>query len=188
MAVVFPVMLSGFVLQHDFLSVDEEAALIEFIRTLHWGEVRMHGVTAKRRVSQFGYHYSFDSYKLTPAREIPPELLPIRERAARLAGVEPEQFAEALATEYPPGAGIGWHRDAPPFGIVAGISLGAVCRMGFQKGKGADRQTTSVELPPRSIYLVTGEARKDWQHTIPAVKSLRYSITFRTLRRSGKEG
>ncbi|HYP14880.1 MAG TPA: alpha-ketoglutarate-dependent dioxygenase AlkB, partial [Bryobacteraceae bacterium] len=100
-----------------------------------------------------------------------------------LASVDPGEFAEALVTEYPPGAGIGWHRDAPPFGIVAGISLGATCRMRFQKGTGPERVTSAAELPPRSIYLLTGPARKEWQHTIPAVKQTRYSITFRTLRR-----
>ncbi len=86
-------------------------------------------------------------------------------------------------TEYQPGAGIGWHRDAPPFGIIAGISLAGKCRMRFQKGTGADRQTAAIELTPRSIYLLTGRARSDWQHTIPPGTELRYSITFRTLRR-----
>lgn len=173
----------GFVLQPDFLAENEEQRLIEFIRGLRFGEVRMHGVTAKRRVAQFGWHYSFESYKLTPAAVLPSELVEVRSRAAALAGVQPEQFSETLVTGYPPGAGIGWHRDAPPFGIVAGISLGAACRMRFQKGKGAERETAAVELPPRSIYLLTGSARKDWQHTIPAVPDTRWSITFRTLRR-----
>ena len=176
----------GFVLQYDFLTTGEEAELIAFIAALSFGEVRMHGVTAKRQVRQYGYHYSFDSFRLTPAGEIAPELLPFRERAASMASIEPDQFAEALVTLYPPGAGIGWHRDAPPFGIVAGISLGAPCRMRFQKGAGPNRITAAVELPPRSAYLLTGPARKEWQHTIPPVKATRYSITFRTLRRSSK--
>lgn len=173
----------GFAVQLEFLSHDEEAQLIEFLQSLSFGEIRMHGVVAKRRVAQFGLHYSFESYRLTPARELPPLLSPIRDRAAVFASVEPAAFAETLVTEYKPGAGIGWHRDAPPFGIVAGVSLGAPCRMRFQKGSGADRVTTAVDLPRRSIYLLKGPARTDWQHTIPMVKETRYSITFRTLRR-----
>jgi len=171
-------------LSPDFLSQQEEGDLIALFRTMTWGNVQMRGITAKRRVVQFGWHYSFESFRVTPAKPAPPELDGIRARAAEIAGVQAEDFGETLVTEYSPGAGIGWHRDAPPFGIVAGISLGDNCRMRFQKGEGRDRRTAAVELPPRSLYLLTGEARSEWQHTIPAVKELRYSITFRTLRRS----
>lgn len=174
----------GFLLFQDFLTREQEQTLIALIRSLSFGEVRMHGVTAKRRVAQFGWHYSFESYRLTPAPDLPEPLRPIRERAAALVSIAPEEFAETLVTDYPPGAGIGWHRDAPPFGIVAGVSLGAACRMRFQTGKGADRVTAAVELSPRSIYFLTGSARTEWQHTIPAVKEHRWSITFRTLRRA----
>jgi alkylated DNA repair dioxygenase AlkB len=184
LAPVTPVALpDGFLLLPDFLSSDEEGSLIGYIRGLRFGNVEMHGVTAKRRVAQFGRHYSFTSYKLAEAPPIPSEFDEIRRRAAEIAGVSREQFAEALVTEYAPGAGIGWHRDAPPFGIVAGISLGAACRMRFRRGEAGSRETAAAELPARSIYLLTGSARKDWQHTIPAVRATRWSITFRTLRR-----
>jgi alkylated DNA repair protein (DNA oxidative demethylase) len=175
----------GFVLTPDFVEPEEERALIEFLRALQFGNVRMHGVTAKRRVAQFGWHYSFESYRLTEAAPLPESLEPVRERAAALAHVDPEEFSEALVTEYPAGAGIGWHRDAPQFGIVTGISLGAACRMRFQRGEGRERMTAAVELPARSIYLLTGIARKEWQHMIPSLKELRWSITFRTLRSRG---
>jgi alkylated DNA repair dioxygenase AlkB len=171
------------VLQAEFLTPAEEVALLALLRKVDYGSVRMHGVTAKRRVAQFGWHYAFQAFRLAPATPIPEEFLPLRERAAAIAGIAPAEFAEALATEYPAGAGIGWHRDAPPFGIIAGISLGAACRMRFRKGEGADRESMAVELRPRSIYLLTGEARSAWQHTIPPVKEVRWSITFRTLRR-----
>jgi alkylated DNA repair dioxygenase AlkB len=175
----------GFVLTPDFVEPEEERALIEFVRALQFGNVRMHGVTAKRRVAQFGWHYSFESYRLTQAAPLPEALQPVRERAAAVAHVEPGEFSETLVTEYPPGAGIGWHRDAPQFGIVAGISLGAACRMRFQRGEGLERMTAAAELPARSIYLLTGSARKEWQHMIPPVKGTRWSITFRTLRSGG---
>jgi DNA oxidative demethylase len=172
----------GFVLRPDALSPDEELALLSFVRGLDFGEVRMHGVRARRRVAQFGRHYAFESFRLTPAAPMPSELDELRGRAAALADVDPERFEETLVTEYSPGAGIGWHRDAPPFGIVAGVSLGAACRMRFRKGEDASAPAFAVELPPRSIYLLTGSARSQWRHMIPPVKELRYSVTFRTLR------
>src|SRR5581483_10097764 len=122
------------------------------------------------------------------AAPLPPEVQKLRTRAAGIASIAAEDFAEILVTEYPPGAGIGWHRDAPPFGIVAGISLGAECRMRFQRGKGDERLTAAITLPRRSIYLLTGQARESWQHTIPPVREHRWSVTFRTLRHSSGTG
>jgi alkylated DNA repair dioxygenase AlkB len=126
--------------------------------------------------------YAFTSHRLTPASEIPHEFCAIRARAAKLAGVEPDSFSEVLVTEYPPGAGIGWHRDAPPFGIIAGISLAANCTMRFRKGIAGNRETSALELPRRSLYALAGIARTEWQHSISPIADLRYSITFRTLR------
>lgn len=174
---------AGFVLIPEFLTIDEEACLQDFIKGLDFREFQMRGVTAKRRVLQFGWHYSFESFELTPAAPMPGIFSFVRERAASVAAIPPEDFAEVLVTEYRPGAGIGWHRDAPPFGIVAGVSLAGKCRMRFQRGAGTERQIAAIELQPRSMYLLTGEARTKWEHTIPATKELRYSITFRTLRK-----
>ena len=174
----------GLIFQPDFLTIAEENDLIEVIGALPFGEVRMHGVVAKRRVAHFGLRYAFTSHHLSPASEIPHEFDSICERAANLAGVAPHSFSEVLVTEYPPGAGIGWHRDAPPFGIIAGISLAADCAMRFRKGIAGQRDTTAVELPRRSLYVLAGSARSDWQHSISPIEQLRYSITFRTLRHS----
>jgi len=171
----------GFVLAPDFLTESEEAELLPLISGLPFGSVRMRGVDARRRVAQFGLHYSFESFRLTPAPPLPPQFDSIRRRAAEFARVSAEDFAETLVTEYSPGAGIGWHRDAPAFDIVAGISIAGSCRMRFQRGMGADRVTSAVILPRRSLYLLTGPARFKWQHSIPPVRELRYSITFRTL-------
>jgi alkylated DNA repair protein (DNA oxidative demethylase) len=174
----------GFVLHPEFLSAAEEAALTDFLGTLAFGGVRMHGVAAKRRVAQFGWRYSFESYRLTEGAPLPPPLHDLRDRTANLANVEPAAFSEALVTKYTPGAGIGWHRDAPHFGVVAGISLGSPCRMRFRTGEAHARQTVAVDLPARSLYLLTGAARNRWQHMIPPVSELRWSVTFRTLRKS----
>ena len=99
----------------------------------------------------------------------------------------------ALINEYRQGAPIGWHRDAPQYGIIAGISLLSSCRMKLRpyvppsdartSGRAAPRRTThEITLEPRSAYLITGPARSEFEHSIPATTALRYSITFRTLR------
>jgi alkylated DNA repair protein (DNA oxidative demethylase) len=106
----------------------------------------------------------------------------VRARAAELAGVKPDELVEILVQRYPPGATIGWHRDAPAFGTVVGISLGSASRLRFQRGKGEDRRVFELVLEPRSGYVLAGNARTSWQHSIPPTKELRYSITFRTLR------
>ena len=172
----------GFIFEREFLGADEETDLLSVISRMDFRTLQMRGVTARRRIKQFGWHYTFESYQLTPADPIPAEFDRIAERSAALAGVDGSEWAEALVTEYPAGAGIGWHRDAPPFGIVAGISLQGACRMRFQTGTGPSRVTSAIELPPRSIYLLTGAARSQWQHMIPPTCEPRYSITFRTLR------
>jgi DNA oxidative demethylase len=172
----------GLIFLPEFVTQAEEIGLLDLIRSMDFRTFQMHGVTAKRRIKQFGWHYAFESYQLTPADPIPTAFDSIRARSAALADIDPSEWAEALVTEYAPGAGIGWHRDAPPFGIVAGISLMGACRMRFQTGTGPGRVTSAIELPPRSIYLLTGEVRAKWQHMIPGTRELRYSITFRTLR------
>lgn len=172
----------GLVLVPEFVTAAEESELLAFISGIEFRTLQMHGVTAKRRIKQYGWHYAFESYRLTATDPIPDDFGPLRTRAALLAGIDASEWAEVLVTEYSHGAGIGWHRDAPAFGIVAGVSLGASCRMRFQTGAGAARKTYAIELPGRSIYLLTGEARTKWQHTIPPTRNLRYSITFRTLR------
>ena len=175
----------GFLYRPDFLSGDEERALVEAIRGVAFGEVRMHGVTARRRVAHFGWLYGYESWKVAPGPPPPEWLLETRARLAALAGVEAESLAEALITEYPPGAGIGWHRDAPVFGIVAAVSLAGAGRLRFQRGEAGERQTAEITLAPRSAYVLAGPARSEWRHGIPPGSELRYSVTFRTLRRRG---
>jgi DNA oxidative demethylase len=178
----------GLIFLPEFLTSTEEHDLLGMIRAIEFRTLQMHGVTAKRRIKQFGLHYAFESYRLTPTDPIPADFIIIGARSAELAGIDPSAWAEVLVTEYPAGAGIGWHRDAPAFGIVAGVSLLGSCRMRFQTGAGATRVTRAIELPPRSLYLLTGEVRTNWQHMIPPTRESRYSITFRTLRKSRAGG
>jgi DNA oxidative demethylase len=171
----------GFQYHRDVLTGDEEARLLDEIRRLEFHEVRMRGVAAKRRVVQYGWKYSFESFRTSEGPPLPEFLIQVQQRAAALAGVAPDQLSEALITEYSPGAAIGWHRDAPPFGIVIGISLLAACRFRFRRGRTGAWDRAELTLEPRSAYVLTGPARYDWQHSIPAVDALRYSVTFRTM-------
>ena len=172
----------GFVYRPDFISADEERALLAEIATLEFPEMKMRGVVAKRRIVDYGVKYSFETFKATPGPPIPDFLQPLRQRAGELAGVEKDALAEALITEYSAGAAIGWHRDAHPFDVVVGISLLSSCRFRFRRGKVRAWETAEIMLEPRSTYVLAGPARLEWEHGIPAVKQTRYSITFRTLR------
>ena len=167
----------------DFVSPAEEAALLSELERIDFREVQMHGRTARRTVAHFGYDYDYESWRLVPAQPLPDSFAGLRERCAALIGAAPEELLEALATRYPPGATIGWHRDAPMFGPkVVGVSLLSACRMRFQRTVGEARQVHELELAPRSAYVLGGAARSSWQHSIPPTSGLRYSITFRTLR------
>jgi alkylated DNA repair protein (DNA oxidative demethylase) len=172
---------AGLLYQAEIISEDEERILIAHIRDLPFSQIRMHGVVARRQVVHFGWVYDYESWKTTPGPPIPVFLLSLRARAAELIGCAPEQLAEVLVTQYPPGAGIGWHRDAPMFGTVVGVSLLSACRLSFQRRKANARESFVITLEPRSAYVLRGVARYAWQHSIHRTPSLRYSVTFRTI-------
>lgn len=174
---------SGFRYIPSLISEDEERQLLEHVRNLHFDEVHMHGQTARRLVHHFGVRYAYESAAITPGPPIPDWLADIQHHAAQLLDVSPAALAEALVTYYPPGATIGWHRDAPVFGDVVGVSLGSPCEMRFQHGQGDGRRVFQQRLEPRAAYVLSGPARNRWQHSIPPVAADRYSLTFRTLRR-----
>jgi len=171
----------GFLYRRSLLTDDEQRDLLESIQGLNFRAFDFHGFEAKRRVIEFGYHYDFDERSATPAAPIPAFLLPVRSKAAEFAGIPAEDLVEGIITEYPPGAPIGWHRDVPQFEIVIGISLASSCRMRLKPMKGG--KITSIVLDPGSMYVMRGSARWQYQHSIPPVKELRYSVTLRTLRR-----
>ena len=173
---------AGLVYRPEFVTEDEERALVAALRAIEFSEVKMRGAVARRRSAHFGWLYGYETFRIAPGPPIPEFLLPLRARAAALAHVHADELAEVLLNEYSPGAGIGWHRDAPMFGVVAGVSLLGACRFRFERGEGAERETRAVPLEPRSAYLLTGEARHLWRHSIPPTRTLRYSVTFRTLR------
>ena len=178
----------GFLHQDDFLSTAEEADLVSHIERIQFAAFEMRGVVARRRLAFYGASYDRSE---GPSPPIPEFLFPVRERLAAWAGVEPRDFAMALINEYRPGTPIGWHRDAPQYDIIAGVSLLSSCRMRLRPYVSpsvaavlAPRPATTheIELLPRSAYVIEGEARSAYEHSIPAVSALRYSITLRTLR------
>jgi alkylated DNA repair protein (DNA oxidative demethylase) len=174
----------GFTYQPNFLTQGEHDALLAEIESWKFGDVVMRGVVARRSVRHFGFTYNFDTNALLERDPWPEPLDWVRIRAAVFAEVDQGLVQEALVTKYPVGAPIGWHRDAPTFGDkVIGISLRSSCRMRFRKGEVGKWATAELELPPRSAYVIGGESRWAWQHHIPPAKDLRFSITFRTLRR-----
>jgi alkylated DNA repair dioxygenase AlkB len=174
---------SGLVYEPDLISAAEELSLLARFTELAFDEIRMHGVIAKRTAKHYGFDYDYGQRRaVADAEPIPDWLLPVREKAAALADVEPQTLVEALVQRYPEGAQIGWHRDAPMFGTVVGVSLLSAARIRFRRDRGGERQTAELVLEPRSGYVLAGEARTKWQHHVPPAKSERYSITFRTLR------
>ena len=180
----------GFVYQSEFISAEEERVLLENIERIAFGEVRMHGVVAKRRVAHYGRGYEYDGAGLTDAAPIPKFLMPLRARVAAFAGLAPDEFAEALVTDYPERAPIGWHRDAPVFDMIVGVSLLSDCTMHFRpwphsKNRATRTKSLTQLLEPRSAYILRGPSRTQWQHHIPPTKTRRISITFRTLRARG---
>ena len=176
----------GLIYSAEFISRDEEGQLVAATSNLQLGEVKMHGVVAKRRAMHFGRRYEYESGRVGVAPPIPEFVFPLRERIAGFTKCSPAELAEVLITEYPAGAGIGWHRDAPAFDFIVGISLLSECTMKFRPWSPTKaprpQKPVSLVLEPRSLYVLRGPVRTDWQHHIPPTKRLRYSITFRTLR------
>ncbi|MEA2365220.1 MAG: hypothetical protein QOE69_518 [Thermoleophilaceae bacterium] len=173
----------GIVYRPELLSVEDEDELVRRMKTLRFDPIVLHGQAAKRTGRHYGLDYDYGSRTPMPGEPAPHWLLPVRAKAAALAGHDPEELVEILVQRYPPGATIGWHRDAPAFGTVIGVSLGGFSRLRFQRGKREQRRVWEVMLEPRSGYVLSGEARRSWEHSIPPTKELRYSITFRTLRK-----
>jgi alkylated DNA repair dioxygenase AlkB len=169
----------GFKYQADVISPADETDLVRHIEPLPFQDFQFHGFVGKRRVVSFGWRYDFNDRALQKADDIPPFLQPLRARAAAFAARPPDAFQHVLITEYAPGAAIGWHKDKAVFAEVVGVSLVSPCRFRFRREVNGKWQRAAIELQPRSIYLLAGPSRTEWEHSIPGVEQLRYSITFR---------
>ena len=180
-------LIAGLDYRDDFISPAQEGDLLDRLGALDLAPFRFHGWTGNRKTQSFGWRYDFDDASFTPADPLPDWLLPLRSKVAAFAGVAPDQFVHVLLARYDPAAGIGWHRDRTVFEQVVGISLGSAAKLRFRRRKtgGFDRASLTVE--PRSAYLLSGEARHEWEHSIAPGELLRLSITFRTLSELGRK-
>ena len=177
-----PVLPEGFKYEPEVVSPSDEQTLLTSVRELPFKDFEFHGYTGKRRVVSYGWRYDFNDSVLHEVEDIPPFLLSLRAVAARVAGMDAERLQQVLVTEYDAGAGIGWHRDKAVFGDVVGISLLSSCTFRLRRKTGTAWERASVIAEPRSAYVLSGPSRTEWEHSIPAVDALRYSITFRNFR------
>ncbi|MET0280135.1 MAG: alpha-ketoglutarate-dependent dioxygenase AlkB [Steroidobacteraceae bacterium] len=183
-----PALPAGLVYQPDFLSLAEENELLDQLGTLCFVEARYKEWTARRRTVGYGARFDFDTHQLCPAVDIPATFLSLRDRIAAWAGLQAGQFQQMLINEYAPGTPLGWHRDAPCFEHVVGVSLAGSARMRLRPypPQTPGRAACVLELAARSAYQLRAVARWDWQHAISPTRTLRYSITFRTLSESAR--
>jgi alkylated DNA repair dioxygenase AlkB len=173
---------AGFRYAPDVIDAHEEAHLVAALADLPFKEFEFHGFLGKRRVVSFGFRYDFNGGGMQEAEPMPPFLLLVRERADVFAGLTPGSLQHVLITEYRPGAAIGWHRDRANFGDVIGVSLVSPCTFRMRRRRGTGWERAATRLDRRSVYLMRGPSRDEWEHSIPAVDELRYSITFRSMR------
>lgn len=179
-------LIDGLDYQPHFIGADEERELVQQLSLEELSPFRFHGWTGKRLTRTFGWRYDFDDASFAPAEPIPDWLRPLRAKAAIFAHIEPHDFIHALLVRYDPGAGIGWHRDRPHFAVVVGISLGTAATLRFRRRSRGSFDRANLKVERGSAYLLSGEARHGWEHSIAPGDSLRFSITFRTLSAFGR--
>lgn len=163
----------------DFISPSDERALLDAFKMLTFKPFEFHGHLGHRRVASFGWRYDYGQRAVSSTQPIPAFLLPLRERAADFVGLAASQFEQLLVTHYPSGAGIGWHRDRTVFGEVIGVSFSTPCALRFRRAAGNGWERYTLKAEPRSIYLLQGPSRTEWEHSIQQVGAERFSVTFR---------
>ena len=178
---------NGLIYRPEFLSPAEEEILITYIENLPLEHPLYEDHEAKRRIMSFGWGFNFRSGRLIPGPPLPPFLRGLGRKIGKWLTIPEMRVAEALVTEYTPGCAIGWHVDNESFEKIVGISLGSRCKIRLRplkryKQKRLAADVISIDLEPRSAYIMQGPVRWEWQHSVPKVETLRYSITFRTLR------
>jgi alkylated DNA repair dioxygenase AlkB len=174
-----PRLPDGFDYREGLISPGEERGLAERFATLPFQPFEFHGYLGKRRIVSFGWRYDYGARSLRDSTAIPAFLLALREAAAGFARIPAASLQQVLVTEYEPGAGIGWHRDKNMFQDVIAVSFLAPCILRFRRKAGDGWQRAAREAAARSAYLLRGPARWEWQHSVPPVEALRYSVTFR---------
>ena len=165
----------------DFVTGDEERELIARFASLPLAPFQFGAFEGKRRVASFGWRYDYSDQQLHAAAPFPSWILPVARRVEAFASLSEDSIRHVLFTEYQAGVGIGWHRDKAAFDLVFGLSLASAGKLRFRRKQGSGWQRFTLDAEPRSLYLMSGEARREWEHSIPPVEALRYSVTFRTM-------
>lgn len=179
-ASLFDASPPGLLTRSEFISVAEEQVLLSRFATLPFQPFAFQGWFGKRETVSFGWAYDFNEARVHVAPPIPDFLLPLRARAAEFAGLPATALEQALVIRYDIGAAIGWHRDRPVFDKVVGISLLSACVLRFRRRDGRAFQRYALDAAPRSAYLLGGEIRREWEHSIAPVQTRRFSVTFRS--------
>ena len=179
-------LIAGLEYRPDFITTGEERDLIARLSQTELSPFKFHGWLGNRKTRSFGWRYDFEDASFTPAEPIPEWLEPLRDKASSFAGVLPADIHHALFARYDPGAGIGWHKDRDVFDKVVGVSLNSAATLRFRQRSGGGFRRANLEVEPRSAYLLSGEARLEWEHRITPGDDLRFSITFRTLSDKGR--
>jgi alkylated DNA repair dioxygenase AlkB len=160
MATLFPVeplFPEGFVYIPHFISEEEEMNLYREISKVELHTFHFQGYEAKRNVASFGQDWNFETRSLSKGKDIPIAFHPLIKKVAQQVARKAEDFAELLVTHYPAGSVINWHRDAPPFDLIAGISLLADCSFRLRPyGKEKQNRASIVSFPVRrrSLYVM----------------------------------
>lgn len=180
-------LIEGLSYREEMIGEPEAAALVSRLSAAELAPFRFHGWLGNRKTQSFGWRYDFDDASFTPTEPVPDWLQPLRAAAAAFARVQPEDFVHVLLARYDPGAGIGWHRDRDVFEKVVGFSLGTPAKLRFRRRRPGGFDRASLDVAPRSAYLLSGPARWEWEHSITPGEQLRFSVTFRTLSEKGRK-
>jgi alkylated DNA repair dioxygenase AlkB len=173
--------LEGLRYQPNFISPAEEQDLIGHIRALPLAPFQFGAFEGKRRVASFGWRYDYGRQKLGKAEDVPAWITHVIANVEVFAGLPAGAVQQVLCTEYDVGVGIGWHRDKPHFDQIFGLSLASACKFRFRRKLENTWERFTLEADPRSIYMMAGASRRVWEHSIPPVDTVRYSVTFRTM-------
>jgi alkylated DNA repair dioxygenase AlkB len=185
MNLLFDPRIPGLGYTENIISEAQEHELVERLEHMELAPFRFHGWLGNRKTQSFGWRYDFEDASFTRTEAMPAWLQALREKAAEFAGAQPDDFVHVLIARYDPGAGIGWHRDRDVFEKVVGISLATPATLRFRQRTSTGFRRASIEVQPRSAYLLSGESRWDWEHRITPGDELRFSITFRTMSEKG---
>ena len=178
--------IRGFQYIEDYISEDEHERLFALIDKQEWR------TDLKRRVQHYGFKYDYKARKVNLDMRIGrlPDWLQMLGQKSHEDGHMPEDADQVIVNEYAPGQGISNHIDCEPcFGnMIVSLSLGSGCVMDFTNK--FNKTKIPAWLAPRSIIVLSDEARYGWLHGIAARKSdkwdgqkyerrRRVSLTFR---------